>query len=250
MMAVLSNDLGGALPSTMPDRPLGIRAIFEHAITVHARKHIISRDGQELRRFTYAQFGRRVAQLANALRTLGVRPGDRVASFAWNGHRHLELYYAVPMIGAVLHTVNIRLFPDQAAFVLDHAGDKIVFYDGSLVKAVKAAAALDPAAGRTFVQMGTGAGSVRRRARLRDAHGGRDGRVRLAGRRRASRGDPVLHVGDDGRSERRPVLPPLDVHPRAGERARRRARASRSATACCPSCRCSTSTRGARRSCA
>ena len=48
-------------------------------------------------------------------------PGDRVASFAWNGHRHMELYYAVPMIGAVLHTVNIRLFPDQVAFILDHA---------------------------------------------------------------------------------------------------------------------------------
>ncbi len=120
----------------------------------HPRKQIVSRDGPEILRFTYAEFGKRVAKLANALRTLGVRPGDRVASFAWNGHRHLELYYAVPMIGAVLHTVNIRLFPDQAAFVLDHAGDRVVFYDGSLTKAIKAAAALDPGAGRTFVQMG------------------------------------------------------------------------------------------------
>ncbi len=141
----------------MPDMPLGVRAIFEHATSVHARKRIISRDGPEIRRFTFAEFGKRVAQLANVLRTLGVRPGERVASFAWNGHRHLELYYAVPMIGAVLHTVNIRLFPDQAAFVLDHAGDTHVFYDGSLVKAIKAAAALGPNAARTFVQMGPSA---------------------------------------------------------------------------------------------
>jgi fatty-acyl-CoA synthase len=154
MAAIFSDVLDGTLPSTMPDRQLGIRTIFEHATTVHARKHIVSRDGAELRRFTFADFGKRVAQLANVLRALGVQPGDRVASFAWNGHRHLELYYAVPMIGAVLHTVNIRLFPDQAAFVLDHADDKIVFYDGSLVKAVKAAAALQPDSGRTFVQMG------------------------------------------------------------------------------------------------
>jgi fatty-acyl-CoA synthase len=154
MATIFSPAGGGVLPSTMSDQQLSIRAIFEHATTTHARKHIVSRDGPEVVRFTYAEFGRRVAKLANALHTLGVRPGDRVASFAWNGHRHLELYYAVPMIGAVLHTVNIRLFPDQAAFVLDHAGDKIVFFDGSLVKAVKAAAALDPDAGRTFVQMG------------------------------------------------------------------------------------------------
>src|SRR5581483_304457 len=121
------------------------------------RKHVVTRDGGEIRHFTYAEFGARVAKLAHALDALGVQPGDRVASFAWNGHRHLELYYAVPMIGAVLHTVNIRLFPDQTAFVLDHAGDHVVFYDGSLVKQIGAAAALDPDAGRIFVQMGPSA---------------------------------------------------------------------------------------------
>ena len=154
-MATLSAPLLGAtLASTMSDQPLGIRAIFEHAMRAHGRKHIISRDGAQVVRFTYAEFGKRVARLANALRTLGIGPGDRVASFAWNGHRHLELYYAVPMIGAVLHTVNIRLFADQAAFVLDHAEDRIVFYDGSLVKAIKAAHDHRPDSSRRFVQMG------------------------------------------------------------------------------------------------
>jgi len=157
MTTLSSPVLGGTLPSTMSDRQLGVRAIFEHAVRAHARKHVVSREGGRILRFTYAEFGARVAQLAHALAAIGVRPGDRVASFAWNGHRHLELYYAVPMIGAVLHTVNIRLFPDQAAFVLDHAGDRVVFYDGSLVKQIGAAAALDPDAGRVFVQMGASA---------------------------------------------------------------------------------------------
>ncbi len=154
MATILSPGLAGTLPSTMSDQPLGIRAIFEHAMKSHPRKQIISRDGTQMLRFTFAEFGKRVAKLGHALRKLGVKPGDRVASFAWNGHRHLELYYAVPMLGAVLHTVNIRLFPDQVAFVLDHAEDSMVFYDGSLVKAIKAAAALQPDSGRTFVQMG------------------------------------------------------------------------------------------------
>ncbi|GAC1570890.1 MAG: 3-(methylthio)propionyl-CoA ligase [Candidatus Elarobacter sp.] len=146
--------LGATLASTMSDLPLSIKAIFEHAMRAHPHKHIISRDGADVRRFTYTEFGRRVAQLANVLHGLGIKPGDRVASFAWNGHRHLELYYAVPMIGAVLHTVNIRLFADQIAFVLDHAEDRIVFYDGSLAKAIKGAAALRPDSGRRFVAMG------------------------------------------------------------------------------------------------
>jgi fatty-acyl-CoA synthase len=154
MATMLSPSPGGTIPSTMSDRPLAIRAIFEHALRSHPRKQIIAREGGGIVRFTYAEFGRRVAKLANALRRLGIGPGDRVASFAWNGHRHLELYYAVPMIGAVLHTVNIRLFPDQVAFVLDHAADRAVFFDGSLVKAIKAAAALQPGAQRRFVVMG------------------------------------------------------------------------------------------------
>lgn len=147
---------GATIASTMSEQPLLIRNILEHAMRSHPRKQVISRDGAGIVRFTYVQFAARVAKLAHALRKLGIGPGDRVASFAWNGHRHLELYYAIPMIGAVLHTVNIRLFPDQAAYVLDHAGDRAVFVDASLVKALKPAIALDPHADRAFVVMGEG----------------------------------------------------------------------------------------------
>jgi fatty-acyl-CoA synthase len=129
-----------AIDGTMMDVPLNIRWIFEHVLRNSPNREVVSRldDGSTFR-YTYAEFGKRVAQLAHALVELGVKPGDRVASFGWNTHRHLELYYAVPMIGAVLHTTNIRLFPEQVAWVFDHAGDDIVFVDASLAGSCAAA---------------------------------------------------------------------------------------------------------------
>jgi acyl-CoA synthetase (AMP-forming)/AMP-acid ligase II len=144
------------LPGLMMDSPLLVSRILAHAVKNHPRRGIVSRDGAEIVRFSYAAFGERVAQLANALHRLGVRPGDRVASFGWNSHRHLELYFAVPGMGAVLHTVNIRLFPEQVAGTIAHAADRIVFVDGSLVPAVRAAIGADPALGESrFVIMGS-----------------------------------------------------------------------------------------------
>ncbi|MBV8355321.1 MAG: AMP-binding protein, partial [Candidatus Eremiobacteraeota bacterium] len=88
----------------MMDVPLTIGGILSHAVRNHPEREIVSRDGSGIVRLTYAEFGARTAQLANVLRRLGVRQGDRVASFAWNSHRHLELYYGVPASGAILHT--------------------------------------------------------------------------------------------------------------------------------------------------
>jgi fatty-acyl-CoA synthase len=148
-------DVGTAIPGTMMDVPLTIRWIFEHNQRSHAGREIVSRDDDgSLFRYTYADFGTRVARLANALVELGIRPGDRVASFGWNTHRHLELYFAVPMIGAVLHTANIRLFPEQVCWVFEHADDKAIFVDASLVPAVARALAIRPASARQFVVMG------------------------------------------------------------------------------------------------
>lgn len=147
----------GVLASTMSDRPLGIRSILDHAVRAHPRKGIVAREGDGFIQQSYAELAGRVAKLAHALHELGVRPGDRVASFAWNGHRHMELYYAVPMIGAVLHTINIRLFPDQVTYILDHAGDRAIFFDASLSRAVEAFRALQPDADRVYVRMGESA---------------------------------------------------------------------------------------------
>ena len=151
----------GTIPGLMMDVPLTIRGILDHAVRNHPKREIVSRDGAGMFRYTYRDFGARVAQLANALRRMGIKPGDRVASFAWNTHRHLELYYAVPSIGAILHTANIRLFPDQVGYVIEHADDKVIFVDGSLTPAIKAAIDARPAlAERGYVTMGDAAVSL------------------------------------------------------------------------------------------
>ncbi len=147
--------LAFAMPGTMMDVDLTIGMIFEHILRNNAEREVVSRnDDGSIFRYTYADFGKRVAQLAHALVELGVKPGDRVASFAWNNHRHLELYYAVPMIGAVLHTTNIRLFPEQVSWVFEHAGDTLAFVDTSVAPAVAKAMATRPDFSIPFVTMG------------------------------------------------------------------------------------------------
>lgn len=122
------------LAGLMMDDQLTVGRILTHAVRQYPHKQITTKqpDGT-LHRYTYADLGRRVGQLANALTTLGIHPGDRVGTFAWNTSEHLELYYAVPGINAVLHTLNIRLFPEQLAYVINHAEDKAVFIDASLL---------------------------------------------------------------------------------------------------------------------
>ncbi|MFL5797442.1 MAG: long-chain fatty acid--CoA ligase [Actinomycetota bacterium] len=112
---------------------LVLTRLLERAATYSPRRQIATRTPEGIHRETYADLGERCARLANALRDLGVGPGDRVASFAWNSWRHLELYFAVPCMGAVLHTLNIRLHPDQVAWIANHAEDKIVCVDASLL---------------------------------------------------------------------------------------------------------------------
>jgi fatty-acyl-CoA synthase len=148
-------DTASTIPGTMMDVPLTIRWIFEHVLRNHAGREVVSRmDDGSLHRYTYGDFGKRVAQLAHALVELGIKPGDRVASFGWNTYRHLELYYAVPMIGAVLHTTNIRLFPEQVCWVFHHAEDKLIFVDASLAPAVANAKATRDDFDIPFVVMG------------------------------------------------------------------------------------------------
>ena len=101
-------------------------------------KEIAQYDGDTLaHRYTYRDYHDRVLRLAGALRDLGVRPGDRVATLAWNHRRHLELYFAVPLAGAVLHTVNLRLEPEEIGYILDHAEDRVIFADTSLLPLVE-----------------------------------------------------------------------------------------------------------------
>jgi fatty-acyl-CoA synthase len=119
--------------STMQDRPLTVTALFEHGQTVHAGSQVATAEGAHVRRASFATVGERAARLAGALHRLGVRPGDRVGTFCWNTQEHLEAYFAVPGMGAVLHTLNIRLFPEQLAYVATHAADRVVLVDDTLV---------------------------------------------------------------------------------------------------------------------
>lgn len=119
----------------MQDVPLTINELFRHGRTVHGDATVSTFDGpgRPLRTATYAEVGERVDLLASALQRLGVEPGDRVGTFMWNNQRHMEAYLAIPCMGAVLHTLNIRLFPEQLVYVVNHAADRIIIIDESLV---------------------------------------------------------------------------------------------------------------------
>jgi fatty-acyl-CoA synthase len=114
----------------MMDVPLSTVAIVRHARAMHPEKAIVSRKPDKtIHRTTYGEVIDRALKLASALRRLGVRPGDRVGTLAWNHWRHLESYYAIPSSGAVLHTLNLRLHPDDIAFIANHAEDQVVLVD-------------------------------------------------------------------------------------------------------------------------
>jgi fatty-acyl-CoA synthase len=117
----------------MQDYPLTIQHVLWRVERLFGRKEIVTVREQGYHRYTYAEFARRTHKLAHALEKLGVKPGDRVATLAWNNYRHLEAYYAIPCMGAVLHTLNLRLFPEQLAFVINDADDKIIIVDKTLI---------------------------------------------------------------------------------------------------------------------
>ena len=119
--------------STMMDFPLTIQHIFRHGRRIYGNSEIVTWTGGEPRRASFAAVADRAERLAAALQRLGVRPGDRVGTLQWNDQEHLEAYLAVPGMGAVLHTLNLRLFPDQLAYVVNHGEDKVVIVDDSLI---------------------------------------------------------------------------------------------------------------------
>ena len=118
------------LTGLMMDRPLSIPAVIDYAADVTPGRRIVSSTVEGgIHDYSYAQSRDRIGQLAHALVAMGVKPGDRVATLAWNGYRHFELYYAIAGIGAVCHTINPRLFPDQIAWIMTHAADTALFFD-------------------------------------------------------------------------------------------------------------------------
>ncbi|WP_040288439.1 long-chain fatty acid--CoA ligase [Alicyclobacillus hesperidum] len=122
----------------MMDYPLLLKSVLYRANTVFPEKEIVSRGLHGIFRYTYRDMYKRVCRLAHALgEVLGVKPGEHVGSFAWNHHRHLELYFAVPCSERVLHTINIRLFQEQIVYTINHAEDKVLFIDEDLVPLIE-----------------------------------------------------------------------------------------------------------------
>jgi fatty-acyl-CoA synthase len=119
--------------STMQDRPLTVASILRHGAAVFTDANVVTVGEQTNRRATFGEVAQRSARLANALTSLGVSGDDRVGTFMWNNQEHLEAYLAIPSMGAVLHTLNIRLFPEQVAYIANHAEDKVVIVDSSLI---------------------------------------------------------------------------------------------------------------------
>jgi acyl-CoA synthetase (AMP-forming)/AMP-acid ligase II len=119
-----------SMPGLMQGRPLLISSLIEHANTYHPLREIVSRTAEgPIHRCTYGDIHRRSKQVARALTALGVRPGDRIGTLAWNGYRHMELYFGVSGMGAVLHTINPRLFAEQVCYIANHAEDQYLFFD-------------------------------------------------------------------------------------------------------------------------
>jgi len=118
----------------MMDYQLTLDRILEHANRMFPHKQVRTKQPNgTFHSYTYADLYRRVKRLANVLEGLGVEPGDCVGTFAWNNYQHLELYYAIPGAGAICHTLNIRLAAEQLAYIINHADDKVIFVDGTLL---------------------------------------------------------------------------------------------------------------------
>jgi fatty-acyl-CoA synthase len=122
----------------MQDWPLLVHKIIDHAATYHGTREVVTRTVEgPVVRSDYAQVARRSHKVASALDRLGIRLGDRVATMAWNTQRHIETWYGITGIGAIYHTLNPRLFPDQIVYITNHAGDRVLFFDITFAKLVE-----------------------------------------------------------------------------------------------------------------
>jgi acyl-CoA synthetase (AMP-forming)/AMP-acid ligase II len=126
---------------SMMQQPLLISSLLTHAERHHGDQEVVSKRVEgDIHRYTFRDLAARARRMANALAAHGVRPGERVATLAWNGYRHMELYYAVSGSGSVLHTLNPRVHPDQVVWIADHAEDQVLFFDITFLPLVEAIA--------------------------------------------------------------------------------------------------------------
>ncbi len=202
----------------MMETPLNSWLLFDHSPRYAPETELVSRTPSgDVERTTYAAFGRRTQQLMHALDHLGLAPGDRVATLAWNSARHLEAYFGVPCTGRVLHTLNVRVSPEELAFMLDDADDRAVLVDADLLPHLEQALALVPSPAHIIVLGAQGARHVvAGRRRLRGPPGGRADRLPTPRDRRTCAHGALLHVGDHRKTQGRRLHPSLHLPPRTG----------------------------------
>ena len=198
----------------MMDRPLLIGALIRYAAEYHGDTEIVTRTTEgPIHRYNYVEAERRAKQLAKAMMRLGVAVGDRVATIAWNNHRHFELYFAVSGIGAVCHTINPRLFPDQLRYIVNHAEDKLLFLDLTFVPIAEKMAAEWPGV-QHYVIMTDRAHmpqtSLQGALCYEDLIEAETATLDWPRIRREHRVLALLHLGYDRQSQGRALLPPLD----------------------------------------
>src|SRR5690625_4725413 len=121
----------------MMNTPLTITSMIERAEKYFSKKKVISRTQGGMHELTYKEIGERTRALSSALEKLGVQQGDRVGTLAWNHHRHLEAYFAIPSMGAVLHTINIRLNKEHLIHIINNAEDKVLLIDEGFIPAIE-----------------------------------------------------------------------------------------------------------------
>jgi acyl-CoA synthetase (AMP-forming)/AMP-acid ligase II len=209
------------MPSTMMDFPLTIGHIFAHGRTLYADSEVVTceADGAR-RRIQFGALADRAEQLAAALRRLGVRPGDRVATFAWNNSEHQEAYFAIPGMGAVMHTINIRLSAEQIRYIIGHAEDSVLIADASLAPVLGPVLAADGDEVKTLrhlIVYGDGDRSLLPGGHrlLRTARGRTAGLPVARGRGDLRRRD-VLHQRHHRLAEGGHVQPPVRIPAHAG----------------------------------
>ena len=195
----------------MQSYPLTLVHVFERAERLFADKEIVTAGRDGLERTTYGEWAERTRRLGGVLDDLGISADGRVGTFAWNTARHLELYFAAPCSGRVLHTLNIRLFPEQLQFVADHAEDEVIFADRSLLKLLWPLIDELPSV-KHVVVMDDGDGDVPDDDRIRDYEEllAAADPVEFQRRRRGQRRGHVLHERHHRQPEGRRLLAPLD----------------------------------------
>ena len=200
----------------MQEWPLLMHKIIDFAAIQFPDQEVASRTVEgPMHRTNYAEIRERALKVAKRLERDGIRLGDRVATLAWNGYRHLEAWYGITGLGAIYHTVNPRLFPEQIAWIVNHAEDRIVMTDLTFVPLLEAIAGHLPSVERYVVLTDAAhmpATKLKNAVAYEDWLAEVDSDFRWARVRRADRGRPLLHLGHHRQPEGRALFAPLE-HP-------------------------------------